>query len=290
MSLDPTEVAILTIHGNSPLYGGDYALNYPWPSIQMDHLRRHTPPGFTVCAYGNNIMPEHEAFLRSCPEVQMWTSTMPLLRKLRNAWPARNWLIRQVHKKFRYLVMLDSDAFPIADGWLERYIGMLDDARPLVAVQRLEVGETHSDRCFMVFSAEGWRRHYFDFSPMGALDPGGNISAELEAEGLDWTRLNRTNRWNPHPLIAGIYDHTIYHHAAGTRLPNVRGNTHLRDNPETWTRELLLHQGLMHLLFSEPASFFARLEGVTPPLAEAQTLAQGREVVMLRPELFKRES
>jgi hypothetical protein len=279
MSVDPREVAILTVHGNGPEYGGDYAMAYPWPRLQLDQLRRHTPPGYTVLAYGNDIMPGHEAILRSYPEVELSTSAEPRLRSFPHAWPIRNWLVRKAEQRFRYLVTLDSDAFPVAAGWLDRYIGLLDERHPVVAVQRLENGDTHSDRCFMIFSNEDWRRYHFDFSVMGAKDAGGGISNDLEARGLDWIKLTRSNRWNPHVLTAGIYDRMIYHHAAGSRLPRYRINLALQNDGEQWRREVLLHQGLLDLLFRTPAEFIERLDGRRPPLEKREIVAHGLEVV-----------
>ncbi len=282
--VDPRRVAILTIHGNGPQYTGDFARAHSWPEIQIAHLRRHTPPGYTVLAFGNDIIPEHEAFLRGCPEVELRTSAEPLLRSWNPAWPIRNWLLRQAAARFPYLVMLDSDAFPVADGWLERYVALLKRnlfKRParLVAVQRLENGDTFSDRCFMVFKAEDCRRFQFDYSPMGVVDAGGAISARLEADGQSWIPLNRTNKWNPHPLTAGIYDDRIYHHAAGSRTPQYRQNQQLweRDKgSDGWQREVALHRGLMHTLFSDPTAFVARLRGVKAPLPEAEIIEAGQ--------------
>jgi hypothetical protein len=277
VSIDPSRVAILTVHGNGPDYTGKYANQYAWPRLQMAQLRRHTPQGYTVLAYGNAIISEHEAYLRTCPEVELRTSAEPLLRSFEHAWPIRNWLLRQAHRRFDYLITLDSDAFPVADGWLDRTLGLLTDDSPVVAVQRIENGDSHSDRCFMAFTSPAWRAHQFDFSPMGSVDAGGGISAQLEADHLGWTPLPRSNVWNPHQLTAGMYDDCIYHHAAGTRLPHFRCNHALWDTEE-WPKEVLLHRGLMHLLFDDPEDFMARLRGLKSGFTEDAILAAGRQV------------
>jgi hypothetical protein len=275
--ISPGDVAILTVHGNSPHYRGAFARRHPWPRLQLEQLRRHTPSGYRVLAYGNELDEAHESLLRGFPEVDLRLSSEPTLRELgRNPWPALDYLARQAHQRFRYLVVLDSDAFPVAPGWLEHYIAMLDEHHPLVAVQRLENGDDFAHPSFMVFASEAWRRHRFYFSPIGVKDVGAALSEDLEADGLDWHRLVRTNRWNPHPLMAGVYDDRIYHHGGGTRKPSFRANREARTDPEAWRREVELHRGLFAVLFEDPQGLAERLLGRREALREEELRSRGR--------------
>lgn len=266
--LDPTDVAICTIHGNSEAYGGDFARRCAWPKLQIDRLRTFTPPGYTVYAYGNNIMPEHDEFLRSCPEVRLFSSRegnqWPVMRHF---WAIRNWLGRHACQRHRYIVHLDSDAFPVRHGWLQRYTRRLRWNQPVVAVQRLENGDQHSDRCFLIHRRVDLHRHLLDFSSLGVVDAGANISADLERKGLQWSALCRSNTHDYHPLIAGIYDDHIYHHAAGSREPRLRQNLHTLDSPDLWTEEKNLHRALMERLFEDPDGFVAELRGERPAVS-----------------------
>jgi hypothetical protein len=284
MSVDPREVAIITVHGNGAHYDASYARLYPWPRLQLNQLRRYTPPGYTVMAYGNGLIPEHEAILSCGREVELYLPHLPFHQPIpHRPWPLRNWLVRQAYRRFRYLVILDSDAFPVAADWLSYYIEALDADRPLVAVQRLENGDSFSAPCFMIFSSDTWREFRFDFSPVGVKDVGAAISNELETAGRDWHRLLRSNRWNPHPLTAGVYDHRIYHHGAGSRLPIYRMNQAIRDDKVTWFREVALHRGLLDLLFVEPQDLVQRLEGGREPLQTEELLARGEALIDQRP-------
>ncbi len=288
--IDPRDVAILVVHGNGRYYDGWFARTYSWPKLQIERLRRHTPPGYTVMVFGNAIIPEHEAFLLSCGEVEFRSTKEPLMPVVKHVWPYRNWMIRQVHERFKYIVILDSDAFPVRDGWLERYLAGLSEETPVVAVQRLENGDTHSDRCFMAFTSEAWRLHHFDFTKIGAKDAGGAISQYLDEKGLEWRKLRRSNGWNPHPLMAGIYDDHIYHHAAGTRLPIFRMNEATRrgtSKSSEFLSEVELHQGLMDLLHSETDDFLDRLRGHAPPIEGEALRARGRRLIRQRPELLE---
>jgi hypothetical protein len=285
--IDPGEVAILVIHGNGPYYNGRFAIEHSWPELQLRQLRAHTPPGYRMIVVANRAISEHEAFLRSCPEVEIHSTKDGRTPQFTEIWRYRNWLIQQTHERFRYLVTLDSDAFPIADDWLARYLGPLDDELPVVAVQRLENGDSHSDRCFVTFTSQAWRTHGFDFA-IGIKDAGERISSCLEQAGLAWRPLLRTNAWDPHPLSAGIYDDTIYHHAAGGRLPMYRMNAPLwnegLDNAG-FRSEVELHNALLEQIHHRTSLFIDQLRGRLPPPDIAALRERGRHIARSRPEL-----
>src|SRR5215216_5361638 len=48
-------------------------------------------------------------------------------------------------------------------------------------------------------------------------DVGGNLLGLLEAAGIDWHPMLRTNKVNPHPLQFGVYEDLVYHHGGGFR-------------------------------------------------------------------------
>ena len=263
--IDPADVAILTVHGNGPDYTGEFAEQYSWPKLQIEMVRRHTPAGYTVVAYGNDIIEPHEEFLRSCSEVELHTTAEPTLPVLEHVWPARNWLVEEHAPRFKYLVTLDSDAFPVRDGWLDRYLGDLTDEQPLVAVQRLENGDTHSDRSFIAFTSDAWRTFRFDFSMVGVTDAGGKISRAVERAGRSWRKLNRTNAWNPHPIVSAIYDDHIYHHGAGSRLPRFRQNQDIWDDPARFDHETQLHRALLRAIHTDPHDYLRLLRSRQAP-------------------------
>lgn len=275
MSVDPKEVAILTIHGHGPGYRDRLAARFAWEDLQIRMLRETTPPGYTVLAYGNDLPEAHAAKLRAAPEVEYFSSDGRHWGRWDHVWPIRNWLIRQAVSEFRYLVTLDSDAFPTREGWLDEAVSHLTESCPVVAVQRLENGDTHSDRCFVLFESEAWRQHLFDFSPLDVVDAGAGISRQLERSGLGWWPMVRSNAWNPHHLMAGIYDDIIYHHAAGSRRPRFRSNVPSQLEPEAWMVESALHLALMQQLFDDPQRFLARLRGESPPMERSQLTETG---------------
>lgn len=278
----------MVVHGNGPYYEGRFALEHSWPALQMRQLRRHTPEGFRLLVAGNRLIPEHEAYLRSCPEVELYSTSDGAIPAFPEIWQFRDWLTDKALERFRYLVTLDADAFPVRDGWLEQYLEPLSAAEPVAAVQRLENGDSHADRCFLVCTSDTWRRRRFSFEPSIA-DAGFLISYSLELAGLSWRKLVRSNRWNPHPLTAAIYDDGVYHHGAGGRLPMYRMNR------EAWAGEGLdspafrlqveMHNALLDLIHHDTDTFLARLRGEAEPIPESELQEHGRRLAEARPEL-----
>jgi hypothetical protein len=223
-------------------------------------------------------MPEHEAFLKGCEVVDFFSSRDH--GRFYPSWPIRNWLSRQAAKRFKYIVHMDSDAFPVRDDWIDRYCSQITPECPIVAVNRLEFGVDYTHTCFLVFSAEGFRRHRFDFSRVGVIDAGAGIADYLREEGLRWKPLLRSNAHNYHPLVSGIYDDRIYHHSAGSRRPS----SHYRHGPPAeektfdtkrqerrYRRGLkrkskFLHYFLMKQVFNNTDSFIKQLRGIERPL------------------------
>lgn len=290
-TIDPAEVVICTIHGNGPGYRGSFARKYPWPELQLRQLRRFTPAGFRVFAFGNDTIPEHDEFFRAQPDVTFFSSNEIQNSRFARVWPLRNWLTRRAIDRFRWIIHLDSDAFPIAPDWLPRYIGRLTPKCPMVSILRMEDLNPAADRCFTLFSREGFREHQFDFSPVGYLESGGGLSAELEAKGLQWHALTRSNRHDYHPNLAGIFDDHIYHHAAGSRVAFLRTNRERREDLRAMAIEDAARKVLMKRLFADPDAFLAELRGERPPadLDRAIRREAGWDTSPIKRWLFARE-
>jgi hypothetical protein len=125
------------------------------------------------------------------------------------------------------LLFLDGDAFPIAPldaGGL--------DGTPLAAVRRDEnLGDRQPHPCFCLttvgfwFDVGGdWRRGHTWRTESGdeVTDVGGNLLGILEAAGVEWRPLLRSNVTDLDPLWFGIYADLAYHHGAGFRAPLAR--------------------------------------------------------------------
>jgi len=265
--VNPRDLVICTVHGNTPHYSAAVARKYPWPMLQMAQIRRHTERGYTVFVYGNRLCQEHEDYFRQCKEVVYFSSNdVQHGAFVDDVWPIRNWLTRQAVKKFKWILHLDSDAFPIADDWLPRYASLISRRQPVVAVERTfpdgDGWHRSADRCFLMFSRAGFRAHAFDFTKMGVADAGAAISQHLEEQGLAWHPLPRTNRVNFHKIAAGVYDDRVYHHGAGSRSPIFEG---WRDGVTASQHDRLMQPILLDWLFEQPDAFLNQLRGKEPP-------------------------
>ena len=122
------------------------------------------------------------------------------------------------------LLFLDGDAFPIQplQPWLDETLVKY----PLVAVQRRENCEDlRPHPSFCATTVGFWKELGCDwtpkdwYTPTGALfrDAGGRLAEVLEAQGIEWLPLLRTNTHDSHPLWYAVYGHRVYHHGAGFR-------------------------------------------------------------------------
>lgn len=122
------------------------------------------------------------------------------------------------------LMFLDGDAFPIA-----LITPAVLGGTPLAAVRRDEnLGQRQPHPCFCVTSVKfwcdidgDWRAGHSWVASNGVetTDTGGNLLGLLEARGVEWRALTRTNRTNLDPLWFAIYGDVVYHHGAGFRAP-----------------------------------------------------------------------
>jgi hypothetical protein len=140
-------------------------------------------------------------------------------------------LARALEGPASHLVTLDLDSFPVRDAWHDHLVGAAPTG--IAAILRAENLDTvlpHPSCTFLPrdFAAA----HPFSFSPdtdgtpgfRGFLrstgqraDTGIRLARILHEAAVPWHRMLRSNRRDVHPLIAGIYDDTVFHLGAGAR-------------------------------------------------------------------------
>ena len=118
-----------------------------------------------------------------------------------------------------FVVTLDTDAFPVADGWLEQLTGSLRDGAALAGIYRDEMAP--KIRPFIHVAGSCIRRDTLlgldvSFARGRDQDTGQNITEALAGAGQELNRLHRSNRRNFHFLIGGLYGDLLYHHGAGS--------------------------------------------------------------------------
>lgn len=132
-----------------------------------------------------------------------------------------------------HVATFDMDSWPVLEGWDQFYADLLTDESPVAAIVRTELGDNFPFAAFTMLRAGFWQHALSSFSarqglmcsPEGSAlssrpgETGSGILSQLYDEEKRFFRLERTNLWNLHPVIAAVYDNTIFHLGAGSRTP-----------------------------------------------------------------------
>lgn len=126
----------------------------------------------------------------------------------------------------RTVATFDMDSWPIMPGWDDFYIPRLTDQAPVAAMVRTEFTDNFPFAAFTLISRSFWQPGLSSFACAAdkslsrrPRETGSGILDQLAQEGKSFLRLERTNGWNPHPIMAGIYDDAVFHLGAGSRTP-----------------------------------------------------------------------
>lgn len=121
------------------------------------------------------------------------------------------------------IVFIDGDAFPVRP-LMPLIADVLRDF-PLAAVCREENDEDYPHPSFCVTTVGFWRHlggtWEVSSDPASRFNElgGGKLRDLMRDRGVTWRRLLRSNAFNPHPVMFGLYERVIYHHGAGFRTP-----------------------------------------------------------------------
>ncbi len=122
------------------------------------------------------------------------------------------------------IIYMDNDAFP-CDSWEDKLESYLTE-NDICAVYRYEDrGLDQPDQYFpyphlCFFSFKKKTRDMYGFKheiPEGFPCPGFTICDVIRQNNLKVKELIRTNKFNSHNVMFGIYDDMIYHHSSGSR-------------------------------------------------------------------------
>jgi hypothetical protein len=201
-------------------FNADEARRFPWIRMCLDQLTRHPcDAAYDVLVWDNSFLPEHLEVIESDPRVQMYGG--PKRGEDVRHGRALERLLRKVPETTDYVVTLDTDAFPIRDGWLDVLLGHLDAGAQIAGVWRDEMApeiEPYVHPSCLAIRRETLLDLGVGFARReGAQDVGQNLTRAITAQGGDIARLPRSNVRNVHFLMAGIYGNLIYHQGAGSR-------------------------------------------------------------------------
>lgn len=198
------------------------ARRFPWIKLCLEQLARHTPESaYEVLVWDNSFLPEHLEVLEASGQTIVFSKKKR--RKDVRHGRALDLLLREVPAETEYVITLDTDAFPIRDGWLENLTGRLERGVSLAGVWRDEMAPRIPP--YIHPSCLAARRQTlldlevnFARKPgVHRVDVGQSITNAVVSSGGRLSRLRRSNARNMHFLMAGIYGDIVYHHGAGSR-------------------------------------------------------------------------
>lgn len=220
-----TSTAILVVNGfDKRGRYGDFnraeAETYPWIRLCLDRVAMHTRPGsYRVLVWDNSALRMHRQIVRSHEHARLCNKDQ---RKNLPHGESLDNLVKLVPERIKYVVILDTDAFPIRDGWLPNLIGRLKQGATLAGIWRDEM--EHAITPYVHPSCIAVRRQTlvdldvsFGVAQTGAPDVGHELTLEVQRRGGEISRLRRSNARNGHFLIGGLYGDLVYHQGAGSR-------------------------------------------------------------------------
>jgi hypothetical protein len=189
---------------------------------------------FTVYAAAPRLASKYRDHLRSRSYVRLCDVEPTGLRgSAEHAYYLDQLVNRAVQAGSEYIATLDVDSFPVATSWLESCVAELQQGVSMVAVLRRENGDTSAPHpSFMFFARELWELEDLTFAPLPLtsrtrayykatgqhrFDTGAAFGLLAYERHLRWKALLRTNIWNPHHIMAGIYGDRVFHYGAGSR-------------------------------------------------------------------------
>ena len=221
------------------LVGSVYApckRNQTWLNLQRRFLGETTKVDYDFTVYLN----------RTDPGI-FETVGVPILGRSEKTWGdmcrehafALNELLTYFRSRvngYENFLILDSDAFPFQENWLERLLIWMreDDFLPekqFAAACRAENLDTFPHPCAFFIRGSFLREAPPDFN----FSLGQHINlAGFQFEDVAcavptryqrnhvWLPLMRSNVWNPHPILSAVYGGMFYHHGAGSRPLELR--------------------------------------------------------------------
>jgi hypothetical protein len=132
-----------------------------------------------------------------------------------------------------HVATFDMDAWPVVDGWDELCATEVSVDVPVVAALRKELHANFPFPGFTFLRSDFWkvgrssfmtrsRARFADELVQRAsrpIEPGAGILCQLLQEGKAWRQLSRSNGWNAHKVMAGLYGDRVFHLGGGSREP-----------------------------------------------------------------------
>lgn len=214
--------AILVVNG-----GADPAQGR-WLDLCLTSIRNFTRwPDYRVYVWNNNVEDDAVAeIVGREADAELITADPAVTLTHPHADPLQRLYERARDDGAEFVVAFDSDAHPIAAGWLTELIEAIRGGAAMAGAWRDELPADvrppylHAS-CLLAPVAflenSGLRFDYFASDRSIRQDTLSSFTDLATAKGLSIRKWHRTNRHDLHRLMGGIYGDRVYHHGAGSR-------------------------------------------------------------------------
>jgi hypothetical protein len=201
----------------SVFFGGSQNDNDLWFHLQDEFLKKTTESFDRVVAlqsYRRRVPPDIKVISRSWQKFRSGRESHArnLARLLK--------YFREHKDEYANFLILDSDAFPVKQGWLPHLHKIMGNKVAAAAV-RLENFSPFPHPCAFFVNKEGLFSKWLNFRVAKRPHINGHKIGEDTGCSIPMDKcfpLVRTNVINLHPLFAAIYGNMFYHHGTGSRL------------------------------------------------------------------------
>jgi len=198
------------------------AIEFPWIDLCLREVtRRSSDVDYEIHVWDSTDLPEHLDAIRGYDRVHLWESSKEVNPGARLSHrDALDALLTKVGADVEYVILLDSDAAPVADGWITTMVSTLEQGPVAIGVlrdeQAPEIPPFVHVSCLCIrrdaLSASG-----VSFAGSEGDEPSLRLTEALIAQGHSVAAMHRTNVVEAHPVLAGLYADLVYHHGAGSR-------------------------------------------------------------------------
>ncbi len=196
--------------------------------LHCNRIARHTSVPYTIYATANRCSADARSVVSAQPNITMIDVADTHLRgSAEHGYYLDALLQAALNGPASHVCTLDVDSFPIVDDWVDIVGGHLDPVSGVAGVLRAENSDTALAHPSCIFgSREFFERYRPTFAPFPTAseslraflrdtgqrsDTGIDVVAQLWKAELGWGKLLRSNRNDPHYLMAGVYGNAIFH-------------------------------------------------------------------------------
>ncbi len=269
-------VGILIVHGGHPSSAGQ------WLPLCLERICSLTSgPEYRIYLWNNLPQdPLPGRIASGCDKVHLVQASAGDKFPHAHAFPLQKLYDLARNDGVRYIVTMDTDAFPLNPQWLTQLIGKLNEQNVMAGIWRDELSEfippyIHpSCACMPVDFIERYHLRFddVDVSAGNRLDTLSRFTRIAVEKGEPLYGLLRSNKNQFHYLMGGVYGDLIYHHGAGSRKEITFWGEEKSEILKR--RNKAINTALRNMLFDHPRPYIAWLRG-----AEEEAAVPGRDSI-----------